>query len=96
MVVSVEEDGTESREEDGDFDDADLDDEDENGDGGVFLRLNRDNPCLAIKQVFVGFKKWSLRYIGNCDGQMTHRHMILRSLKFYNEFRGACESIPIS
>jgi len=81
---------------DGDFDDADLDDEDGNvdGDGNIsYARLTRDNPCIAIKQVFVGFKKWSQRYIGNCDGQMTHRHMILRSLKFYNEFRNACESI---
>jgi len=84
---------------DGDFDDADLDDDNENGDrngdGGssAFLRLERDNPCLAIKQVFVGFKKWSQRYIGNCDGQMTHQHMVLRSTKFYNEFRNACESI---
>ena len=75
---------------DGDFDDADLDDE---GDGGSFLRLERDNPCIAIKQVFTGFKKWTMRYIGNCDGQMTHKHMIVRSLKFYNEFRNACESI---
>jgi hypothetical protein len=84
---------------DGDFDDADLDDDNDNdgSDGDIaFARLNRDNPCLAIKQVFVGFKKWSLRYIGNCDGQMTHKHMILRSLKFYNEFRNGCESIPIS
>ena len=84
---------------DGDFDDADLDDDDnENGDNGgsAFLRLERDNPCLAIKQVFNGFKKWSMRYIGNCDGQMTHKHMFLRSLKFYNEFRNACESIPMS
>jgi len=77
---------------DGDFDDADLDDD---GDGGssALRRLERDNPCIAIKQVFTGFKKWTMRYIGNCDGQMTHKHMIVRSLKFYNEFRNACESI---
>lgn len=81
---------------DGDFDDADLDDDVINGDGDVtgLARLERGNPCRGIKQVFIGFKKWSLRYIGNCDGQMTHKHMILRSLKFYNEFAETCETIP--
>lgn len=90
---------------DGDFDDADLDDDNDDVTGGddvsgggssALLRLERRNPCLGIKQVFVGFKKWSMRYIGNCDGQMTNKHMLLRSMKFYNEFRAACESIPFS
>lgn len=77
---------------DGDFDDDDIDRDDARGPSG-FARLERENPCKAIKQVFTGFKKWSLRYIGNCDGQATYQHMLLRSLKFYDEFKGVCREI---
>jgi hypothetical protein len=76
---------------DGDFDDDMLDD----GENGFSLmRLKRDDPCRAIKQVFIGFRKWADRYIANCDGQATHKHMHKRALKFYNEFREVCEDIP--
>ena len=75
---------------DGDFDDELL--EDDGGRG--LLRLQRDNPCVAIKQVFVGFRKWADRYIANCDGQATHKHMHKRALKFYNEFVEVCADIP--
>jgi len=76
---------------DGEFDD-DMLDEGENG--FTLLRLKRDDPCRAIKQVFIGFRKWADRYIANCDGQATHKHMHKRALKFYNEFREVCEDIP--
>jgi len=81
---------------DGDFTDDDIDEGDDEEMGGPLTpRLARNNPCRAIKQVFVGFRKWADRYIGNCDGQTAHKHMHLRALKFYNEFRAVCEQIPI-
>ena len=75
---------------DGDFDDDMLD---EDGNGLGLLRLARDDPCRSIKQVFIGFRKWADRYIANCDGQATHKHMHLRALKFYNEFRAVCTEV---
>jgi len=80
---------------DGEFSDDEIF-ENENSDApapGPFgqIRLERGNPCKMIKEVFVGFKRWSERYIGNCDGQFTHRHQVNRCLKFYNEFRTAAE-----
>ena len=79
---------------DGDFTDDDIFKADEEQPTGPFgqIRLERGNPCKMIKEVFVGFKRWSERYIGNCDGQFTHRHQVNRCLKFYNEFRNAAET----
>lgn len=74
---------------DGDFDDDSLENEENS-----LLRLKRDDPCKGIKQVFIGFRKWADRYIANCDGQATYKHMHLRALKFYNEFRAVCADIP--
>ena len=78
---------------DGDFTDEDIDREEgssgnqtEQSRQGDIRLTDRLDPCLTIKQVFVGFKKWSKRFIGNCGGQFYHEHQVNRCLKFYNYF----------
>lgn len=50
-------------------------------------RYNREDPCIGIKQIFNGFRKWSDRYIGGCGGQDNHEHQVNRAKKFYGIFR---------
>jgi hypothetical protein len=50
-------------------------------------RYNREDPCIGIKQIMTGFRKWALRYIGNCGGQANFSHQVNRSQKFYAIFR---------
>jgi len=49
-------------------------------------RYDREDPCRGIRQIMTGFKKWAHRYIGNCGGQMNHRHQFKRADKFFEIF----------
>ena len=41
-------------------------------------RYNRDDPKIGVKQITTGFKKWAMRYIGNCHGQRVNEYQIDR------------------
>lgn len=50
-------------------------------------RYNREDPCVGIKQIMNGFRKWADRYIGGCGGQANYKHQVNRANKFYRIFR---------
>jgi len=50
-------------------------------------RYDREDPCVGIKQIMTGFRKWADRYIGGCGGQANHKHQVNRANKFYGIFR---------
>ena len=52
------------------FDDAELRYQDSTR-GVLEVRLS-DNPAIAFKQIRAGFKKWMVRYLGECPGQANN------------------------
>ena len=46
------------------------------------IRLDRDNPRVAIKQITMGFSKWAKRYIGTCQSQKRNSHQVKRMEKW--------------
>ena len=49
-------------------------------------RYDRADPCVGMKQIQTGFKKWAHRFIGGCGGQVNKQHQARRAEKFYNIF----------
>ena len=41
-------------------------------------RYNREDPAIGVKQITTGFKKWAVRYIGNCSGQRLNEYQMNR------------------
>jgi len=41
-------------------------------------RYDREDPVVGVKQITTGFKKWAIRYIGNCSGQRLNEYQINR------------------
>jgi len=41
-------------------------------------RYNREDPAIGVKQITTGFKKWAVRYIGNCSGQRNNYYQMQR------------------
>jgi len=41
------------------------------------------NPMYALRQIFVGFRKWTERYIAECHGERVH-HYHTKRLKVFN------------
>ena len=52
------------------FDDAELRYQDSTR-GVLEVRLSND-PAIAFKQIRAGFKKWMVRYLGECPGQSNN------------------------
>lgn len=52
------------------FDDAELRYQDSTR-GVLEVRLSND-PAIAFKQIRAGFKKWMVRYLGECPGQSAN------------------------
>jgi len=50
-------------------------------------RYDREDPCVGIKQIMTGFRKWAQRYIGGCGGQVKEQHQVKRANKFYGIFK---------
>lgn len=46
-------------------------------------RYTRDNPCQGIREIMQGYRKWSDRYLGRCDGQASKEHHRRRADKWY-------------
>ena len=47
-------------------------------------RYNREDPKVGVKQITTGFKKWAMRYIGNCSGQRINEYQIDRMERWNN------------
>ena len=43
-----------------------------------FDRYNREDPCIGMKQIITGFRKWSERYLSKCRGQKNNKHQANR------------------
>ena len=48
------------------------------------IRLDRENPRVAIKQITMGFTKWAQRYIGTCRSQKLNSFHVNRMNKWNN------------
>lgn len=46
------------------------------------IRLDRENPRVAIKQITTGFSKWAQRYIGTCRSQIKNSYQVHRMEKW--------------
>ena len=46
------------------------------------IRLDRENPRVAVKQITMGFSKWAQRYIGTCQSQKRNSYQVKRMEKW--------------
>jgi len=51
-------------------------------------RYDREDPKIGVKQITTGFKKWAIRYIGNCSGQRLNEYQIDRMERWNNLLQG--------
>jgi len=65
------------RSDDGDQTDGGLYDED------GFMRYDKTNPMVGIKQITTGFRKWAERYINECHGQRKYKYQVDRMNKWF-------------
>jgi len=59
-------------------------------DGGLydeegFMRYDKGNPIRGIKQITTGYRKWSERYINECNGQRKYKYQKTRMQKWFNK-----------
>lgn len=55
-------------------------------------RYDRDNACIATKQITTGFRKWAERYIAQCSGQKKKQFQIKRMNKWFEILQDHLES----
>jgi len=63
-------------------------DDQDPSDGGLydeegFMRYDKTNPMVGIKQITTGFRKWAERYINECHGQRKHKYQINRMNRWF-------------
>ena len=57
-------------------------------DGGLydeegFMRYDKNNPMVGIKQITTGFRKWAQRYINECYGQRKYKFQVNRMNRWF-------------